>query len=198
MGKNVVAVVLLMGGGVANVYGQATGMPSFNSPYRGFDRSEYGVVASFPNGADAGFEALYRSGSNVDVAFRGGVLLVDGTDNAVAMFGAEIRQPVLSHSEDFPADGSVIFGAGVRFGDFDQLLIPIGLSLGRRLRIEDSDVSIVPFIQPTTWVVLGDNDDVNFAMGFGGDFRLSRTFDLLISFGLGDVDGVSFTALWVN
>src|SRR5439155_573003 len=37
-----------------------------------------------------------------------------------------------------------------------------------------------------------------FALGLGGDFRLSRVFDARISAGLGDSEGVSIGAVWVH
>ncbi|HEX4627842.1 MAG TPA: hypothetical protein VH137_03550 [Gemmatimonadales bacterium] len=43
--------------------GQATGMPSFNAPYRAFQRSEFGVVLSFPDGGGTAVEGVYRYAS---------------------------------------------------------------------------------------------------------------------------------------
>ena len=39
---------------------------------------------------------------------------------------------------------------------------------------------------------------VRFALGLGGDFRLSHVFDARISAGLGDSEGVSIGAVWVH
>src|SRR2546427_6008853 len=39
---------------------QATGMPSYNAPYRAFQRSELGGVFSFPEGGGTAFEGVYR------------------------------------------------------------------------------------------------------------------------------------------
>ena len=35
---------------------QSTGLPSFNAPYRAFQRSEFGGVLSFPNPGGTAFE----------------------------------------------------------------------------------------------------------------------------------------------
>ncbi len=185
----------------AQVTAQVTANPAFNAPYRAFANREYGISASFPGSADASFEGVYRlAHGNLDIGFRGGVLLDIGVSNEdLIVFGTEFRQRVITHTEDFPADGAVIFGAGVRLGDINQLILPLGLSLGRRLDLEDSDVSIVPFMQPTAFYVAGDgNDDVGFSIGFGADFRLSRSFDFRVSAGLGDIDGISLSAVWVR
>src|SRR3989454_11033242 len=52
---------------------QATGMPSFNAPYRAFQRSEFGGVLSFPDGGGTGFEGVYRYASGkFGIVLRGG------------------------------------------------------------------------------------------------------------------------------
>jgi hypothetical protein len=75
--------------------------------------------------------------------------------------------------------------------------------LGRRLNIEDSQISIVPYVQPTLFLVAPDFDSVElgFGFGFGADFRLSRFFDARISAGLGTdfaPEGVSISAVWIR
>lgn len=179
---------------------QATLNPAYNAPYRAFADKEYGLAISFPGGTDAAFEGVYRIGSGrFDVGFRGGIALgAQPGDESLLIFGTEFRHRIITHNEEFPADGAVVFGAGARLGEFNQLILPVGLSLGRRLDIEDSDVSIVPYIQPTMLVIAGDFEDVIFSMGFGADFRLTRVFDLRVSAGLGDLDGISVGAVWVR
>jgi hypothetical protein len=62
-------------------------------------------------------------------------------------------------------------------------------------------VSIVPYAQPTLFMVFDDNaltDTINVAFGFGADFRLSALFDLRVSVSLGDVEGIAFSAVWVR
>src|SRR5256886_12906691 len=52
---------------------QATGMPSYNAPYRAFQRSELGGVFSFPEGGGTAFEGVYRYASGkFDIGLRGG------------------------------------------------------------------------------------------------------------------------------
>lgn len=180
--------------------GQATLNPAYNAPYRAFADKEYGLAISIPGGTDAAFEGVYRVGSGrFDVGFRGGVAVgVGPSDETLLIFGTEFRNRIITHNEEFPADGAIVFGAGARLGEFNQLVLPVGLSLGRRLDVEDSDVSIVPYLQPTLIVIAGDGEDVIFSMGFGADFRLTRVFDLRVSVGLGDLDGISVGAVWVR
>ena len=180
---------------------QATGMPSFNAPYRAFSRSEIGLVISFPSGGGTGFEGAFRKSSGkFDIGFRGGILDISGVGSTILMLGAEGRQRVLSHTPDFPLDGALVLGVGGWFSSGNSVMfLPIGLSLGRRIDLEGSSVSIVPYVQPTGLLVAGSgNSDFFFALGLGADFRLSPRFDARISAGLGDLEGVSLSAVWVH
>ena len=179
---------------------QATGTPSYNAPYRAFTRSEFGAVISFPDGGGTAFEGAYRMASGrFDLGFRGGIFSPDGGDSQL-LLGAEARQRVVTHTEDFPLDGALILGIGGRFSSGNSgMIIPIGLSLGRRVDPKDSKISIVPYVQPTGFLTAGNgNSDFLFALGLGADFRLSPKFDARISAGLGDLEGVSIGAVWVH
>ena len=180
---------------------QATGMPSFNAPYRAFTRSEIGLVISFPNGGGTAFEGAYRmSSGKFDLGFRAGMLDLGGGSSTILLVGAEARQRVVSHTVDFPLDGALVLGIGGWFSSGNSVLfVPVGLSLGRRIDPEGSSVSIVPYVQPTGTLVAGSgNSDFLFTLGLGADFRLSPRFDARISAGLGDLEGVSLSAVWVH
>lgn len=180
---------------------QATGTPSFNAPYRAFSRSEIGLVISFPNGGGTAFEGAYRKSSGrFDIGFRGGIFDPGGAGDATLLVGVEARQRVLSHTADFPLDGALILGVGGAFvSGSSSMFVPVGLSLGRRIDPQGSSVSIVPYVQPTGLLVAGSgNSDFLFALGLGADFRLSPRFDARISAGLGDLEGVSLSAVWVH
>jgi hypothetical protein len=192
------ALVLLVSA-VGDLFAQATGTTTFNAPYRAFSASEFGVLLSFPNGGGTAFEGAYRMASGrFDIGFKGGLFDASGPGNTVLLIGTEARERVLTHSADFPLDGALILGVGGRFiSGASELIIPVGLSLGRRLDTQSS-VSIVPYVQPTMFVTVDGGSDVLFALGLGSDFRLSRSFDLRLSAGLGDVEGVSIGAVWVH
>jgi hypothetical protein len=194
--------LLVVGGGFASTAAaQATAMPSYNAPYRAFGRSEFGVVISFPNGGGTAFEGAYRvSSGKFDLGFRGGIFDPGGAADAQLLVGGEARQRVVTHTVDFPLDGALILGIGGRFSSGNStLIVPVGLSLGRRLDPRDSKISIVPYVQPTGFLVAGSgNSDFLFALGLGADFRLSPRFDARISAGLGDLEGVSLSAVWVH
>lgn len=195
---SVLALVLVVPSPAA---AQATGLPSFNAPYRAFTRSELGLVLTFPQGGGTAFEGAYRlSSGRFDLGFRGGLLDPDGPGDAVLLLGAEGRHRIITRTPEFPLDGALILGLGGAFQSGNSVMfVPIGLSLGRRIDLEDSEVSIVPYVQPTGLFAAGSGDsDFFFALGLGADFRLSPRFDARISAGLGDVEGVSLSAVWVH
>jgi hypothetical protein len=179
---------------------QATGTTYFYAPYRAFDRHEFGGTVSFLSGDLTGFEGLYSFGyRNFDIGLRGGI--VDAPLDEVFVVGTSARVRLISHNEQFPLDGALVVGVGGQFNGGSQLLIPGGLTIGRRVDIEDSDVSLVLYGQPTLW--FGSEADAGdpgflFGVGFGVDVRIGGAFDLRGSFGLGGVEGVSISAVWVR
>lgn len=193
--------LLISAGLSTNATAQATGLPSFNAPYRAFSRSEIGVVLTFPNGGGTAIEGAYRIASaTFDLGFRGGIFAPSGAGNSVLLVGAEARERVVTHTEDFPLDGALIVGIGGRFvSGSSALVIPVGLSLGLRVDPKGSNIIIVPYAQPTGFLVAGNGTThVRFTLGLGADFRLSPRFDARISAGLGDIEGVSLSAVWVH
>jgi hypothetical protein len=178
---------------------QTTGMPSYNAPYRAFVRSEIGVVVSFPTGG-TGFEGEYRyARSRFDLGLRAGMFAPNGGGNTSLLLGAEARERVITHTVDFPLDGAVLVGAGLQLvSGASALFIPVGLSLGRRVEPRHSSISIVPYVQPTAFLIVDGGTNLKFALGFGADFRLSHLFDARFSAGIGDLHGVSLGAVWVH
>src|SRR2546430_11995664 len=143
-------VVAGLSAGTVRAVAQATGTTTFNAPYRAFVRSEIGVSLSFPNGGGTALEGAYRIASRgFDLGFKAGVLNPPANGNTALLLGAEARQRVITHTIDFPLDGAVIVGVG---GDFvsgaSQLIIPVGISLGRRVDPRGSTASIVPYGTP--------------------------------------------------
>ncbi len=193
-----VAIIIASAISVSNAAAQASGLPSFNAPYRAFSDHEAGFAVSFPSG-DAAVEGLYRFGQGrFDIGFRGGIWFNAAGGDEIVVLGVEARERILTHSEDFPADGALIIGLGAQIGGRDDLIPSVGVSFGRRLDLEDSDVSIIPFIQPHLWWFIGDTDEVAFSLGLGADFRLSPRFDLRVSAGVGDINGLSVAAVWIR
>ena len=123
------------------------------------------------------------------------------------LLGVEGRVGVIEQKESFPLDGAVIVGFGT--GGFDRWNIPVGLSIGRVINIEDSEISLTPYVQPTAMITfgsgstdfpftLGSGTDFQFSLGLGLDVKLSSQFDARLSVGVGDVEGFSIAAVWVR
>src|SRR5438105_15608403 len=103
--------VLMSAGLLTNAAAQATGLPSFNAPYRAFSRSELGVVLTFPNGGGTAIEGAYRiSSAKFDLGFRGGIFDPGGGANTVLLLGAEARERVVTDREHCPLVDSLIVG----------------------------------------------------------------------------------------
>ena len=185
---------------------QTTGTPSFNAPYRAFTKSEFGGTLSFLSGTTiapkrVGVEGQYRFGyQKFDLGVRGGLLIPDGGGNSAFSLGAEGRGRMITHTENFPLDGALVVGVGGNFvSGGSTALISGGLSLGRRIDPQDTQVSIIPYAEPTMFITSGNGTtDLNFAFGVGADFRLSRVFDVRASIGFGDIEGIAFSAVWVH
>ncbi len=198
MRRVIVAVGIAVLAGTTGLSAQSTGMPSYNAPYRAFERHEFGGTLSFPDGDFTGLEGQFGFGyKTFDFGLRGGIL--DTPGDTEALLGGTGRVRVVTHSQTFPLDGAVIFGAGTI--GFDNLIVPGGISLGRRVDFENSSVSIVPYGQPTLFLVFDDNDlndTIQFGLGLGIDVRFGNAFDIRASFGIGDFDGFAVSAVWVR
>ena len=171
---------------------QSTGTPVFLGPYRLFRSYEFGGSLSDPGGPGWALEGFYRFGwKKHDIGFRGGIADARNTDTRL-LIGADFRTQVLTYSQSFPLDGAITLGLGANFGDpSDVGYVPIGLSLGRRLLLEGSQTSFVPYVAPVLTPTFGDQDDLLVTLGVGVDIQFSRSLGIKVSGALGDLDGIS-------
>jgi hypothetical protein len=179
--------------------GQETGTPVFHSPYRSYTVHEFGASASFGR-EQTGFEGSYRRGFGaVDVALRAGWMMLDGGPDGPVL-GLDGRVPLVSELR-FPLRGALVTGVGVDFRNDTGVWVPAGLSLGRRLTVEHSVVSLVPYVQPTVFFTSVGADDVGFGLGLGLDLRVSMAFEVRVSGAFGtdaSPEGVAVTAAWLK
>ena len=77
--------------------------------------------------------------------------------------------------------------------DFRQEAMHL-LTLSANLR--DIEEIVIP--QPVIGFTFGDESDAIFAVGLGVDFKLSKTFDLRITGGIGDIDGIGIGFAWIR
>jgi opacity protein-like surface antigen len=197
-----ILVLALLAGPAMSAGAQETGTPIFKAPYRAFDNHEFGGSISDPGeGIDFALEGFYRYGKGQhDFSLRGGFADAAG-DDTIFLIGGDFRTQVLSYSETFPLDGSLTLGLGGLFGEGDDvILLPIGISLGRRFDVEGSSTTFVPYVHPNIVPVLGGggDDDVQFTLGLGVDIRFSQRWALRASGGLGDIEGVGISVAYVR
>jgi hypothetical protein len=202
--RNVAGVgvaLLALAFGSIDAAGQASFTPVYSAPYRAFTDTEFGVVLSFPSGADFGIEGEYRFGSGAwDFGLRGGVVDNGSTEFVI---GVEGRLGIVDHTQgDFPLDGALVVGLGT--AEFDAWIIPsAGISLGRQVELDGFE--FVAYGQPTLFLTTydtgdGNDTDLDFNLGFGIDFRVGESLDLRTSFAFVDApaEGISFSLVWVN
>lgn len=200
MRRSLTPILLLLAGTVAPALGQTLGTPVYMAPYRAFGSAELGGMLADP-GPGFALEGAYRYGTGkFDIGVRAGYLSLDGTggsNHGYALIGADVRFRVIEHGDDFPLDGSFTGGIGGRLGDSSLLFLPVGLSLGRRIEIENG-ISFVPYFHPVIMPTFGDDSDILIGLGLGVDFRVTRSLDLRVSGGLGDIEGIAIGMSWIK
>jgi hypothetical protein len=175
----------------------------FKAPYRAFTKHEFGAAFSDP-GSEATYalEGFYSYGQgNNDFGLRAGIEDPEGAGSTRLLLGGNFRTRVLSYSESFPLDGALTVGAGLNFGDGDDLIyLPVGLSLGRKFELENSKTTFTPYAHPVILPVLGASggSDVKFALGLGVDMRFSQNWAARVSGGIGDLEGVGIGLTYVQ
>jgi hypothetical protein len=201
MMSGMLRTVILAAAVTAPLAAQSTGTPVYAAPYRAFDMSEIALSIADP-GPGVDFEASYREAytQHIDLGIRGGFHGDDGPGNHTSvLLGGDFRARVLDHGESFPLDGSLTLGLGMESGRGGTVgYLPIGFSMGRRLHLQGSSMSIVPYVQPVLMPIFGAGRGTDFTLGFGADLKVSPRLDLRVSGGIGDRDGVGFTAAFLR
>lgn len=175
---------------------QATGLPTFFAPTRGYAAAEIGATLSRPGGDATGLEGRLGFGlDQADLALRVGYFDPGEGAEGILVAGAEARLPVLGRTADFPLDGALIFGFGRHFrSGAEQNFWPVGLSLGRRISVDRRAFQLTPYLQPT--VIF--EDSTLFAFGLGVDVAIRGIPEVRVNWGLGDMDGFSVGLFWAN
>jgi len=197
-------LVFLVGAGLASTAGtlpaQTLGTPIFMAPTRAFQKQELGGYISDPGeGVSIAIEGEYRRfHKTFDWGFQGGYMDTDGGGDNIGALGIDARAVLAKHSEDFPLDAAVTGGFGVLFsGGNTGFLIPLGVSLGRQILLEESKISFTPYVHPVIAPAFGDLfDDAQFGLGLGVDITLTKTFDVRVSGAVGDYEGVGIGVAW--
>ena len=177
---------------------QSTGMSVFQAPFRPFTNWELGGSLSDP-GSGWALEGFYRWGyKNFDIGIRSGIYDPSNGESRF-LIGGDARTRVVPHSNSFPLDGAITFGLGGDFGGgADVAYVPLGISLGRRILLENSSISFSPYVHPVLTPTFLDSSDLLFTLGLGVDVRFTKSFELRVSGGVGDLDGVSISAAYLH
>lgn len=180
---------------VGAAWAQATRLPTFFAPRRGFGLTELGVTLSRPGGDATTVEARYGAALNrADLALHVGYG-DPGTAESSFLAGAEARIPALRHTDTFPLDGAFILGVGRSFVERGgQTYVPVGLSLGRRLVLDANALQITPYVQPT---VIFESSSL-FTFGLGIDVRVRGVPDVRVNWAAGDLEGFSVSLFWAR
>lgn len=174
---------------------QATALPTFHAPTRAFGISETGVALSRPGGDVTGLELRLGSAlDEADLALRGGYLDTSSGGGSW-LVGLEARIPVLGRSSGFPLHGALILGLGHHFADGGgQTIVPIGLTVGRRLFVDGNAFVLTPYAQPT---VIFAGDEL-ITIGLGLDVKIGEVPEIRLNWAEGDLDGFSLSLFWTR
>ena len=182
---------------------QTIGTPVYKIPYTGFKHSELAGYISDPGeGISIAVQGEYRvARKKYDLGIVVG--FADASGNGDGRFGVGIdgRTALARHTQDFPLDAALVGGIGALFSSGDVgFIIPVGVSLGREIILEDSKISFTPYVSPVLAPVLGNDNvvgnDVKFGLGLGVDVGLSPVFHLKVSGSVGDIEGVAIGLAW--
>jgi hypothetical protein len=200
MGRKPILTLALAIVVAGQVSAQTIGTPIYHSPYRSFRTSELGGYISDPGaGISVAIQGEYRiARPKFDVGLTVG--FADGAGNSRNLFGFGIdgRLPIAKHTQSFPLDASFTGAFGALFGGGEVgFIVPLGVSLGRQVLLEGSNMSFTPYVNPVVAPTFGDLlGDVQFGLGLGVDLAITKTFDLRVSGSLGDIEGVGIGAAW--
>jgi len=187
--------MLILGCLVAPRSWAQTGLaPSYSAPERPFERSEMGLLISFPDSGGTGWEGTYRAVSGAfDVGIQGGIYDPGGGPTAtLARF--EARSQVVKHNRGIHLlDAAFVFAASGEFRrGASRFSIPAGFSIGRRVGA-DRPFSLVPFVQPTALLHGGQGMKTRLlvGIGIGTDVRLFRRLGVRVSSAIGQLRGAA-------
>jgi hypothetical protein len=182
---------------------QTIGTPIYKSPYRAFKRTELAGYLSDPGeGISIALQGEYRiARPKFDFGIVVGFLDASGNGDGTFGVGLDGRAVLTRHSQDFPLDASLTGGFGALFRSGDAgFLLPVGVTLGRQVLLEESNISFTPYVNPVIVPVFGNDNvvgnDVQFALGLGVDIAITTTFDIRVSGSLGDIDGLGVGLAW--
>ena len=157
--------------------------------------SGWGVYLADVAGGELGVLGTYRGASSGNgLEFRFGIADGGRDEDINGLVGVSINGLLARASGDMPFDIGWHAGAGVGFGDWALLTIPLGVSFGHTFR--GDGVNITPYIAPRVHLdaafgdeVGDDNTDLGLSFDLGFDLAMSRGWVARFGASLGDHEG---------
>lgn len=200
MRRMILSAAVLAVLGTAGLEAQTLATPVMKSPYTSFKRTELGAYLSDPGEAfSVALQGEYRMArKKFDFGIALGYADVKGNGDNVFALGIDARAAVARHTRDFPLDAAITGGFGTLIADGQTgFLIPVGVTLGRQVLLEESNISFTPYVNPIIAPTFGELlDDVQFGIGLGVDVAVTKTFDIRVSGSLGDLEGIAIGVAW--
>lgn len=200
MRRIILATAVLALASSAALEAQTLATPVMKSPYTSFKRSELAGYISDPgSGVSVAIQGEYRMArKRFDYGLAVGYADAKGNGKNLFAFGIDARAALARHTKDFPLDAAVTAGFGTLIADGKAgFLVPMGVSLGRQVLLEESKVSFTPYVNPVIAPTFGDLlDGVQFGFGLGVDVAMTPSLDIRVSGSLGDLEGIALGAAW--
>ena len=172
--------------------------PTFMGPRPGSDIGIYIIDSDI---AEPGLQGIWRTSGGTNLGLRLGFL--DAPGDEVVTLGVETWGDIVVQDADFPLDLSWTTGVGAAINGNTVFGIPLGVSIGRTLDIEDSDVSIQVYGHPRLGLTIYDDPitddletDLSAMFDLGADVYLGSGLAVEVSASLGDYDAVGIGLAW--
>lgn len=171
--------------------------PTFMGPRPGSDLGIYLIDSDL---GDIGLQGIWRTSEGTNLGLRLGFLDTPGDE--VLSLGVETWGDIAVQDADFPLDLSWTAGAGAWVNGSTVVGVPLGVSIGRTIQVEDSDVSFQVYGHPRLGIVFYENaaDDLELDLGatfdIGADVHLGSGLAIEVAASLGDFDAVGIGLAW--
>ena len=192
-------VLLLVGAADATAQDAPTlwDTPTFMGPRPGSDLGVYLIDADY---GDVGLQGIWRTSDGTNLGLRAGFL--DTPGDAIVTLGAETWGDIAVQDADFPLDLSWTAGVGAWLNGSTVVSVPVGVSIGRTIDIEGSNVSVQVYGHPRLGLAIYENaaDDLDLDLGglfdLGADFHLSSDLAIKVAASFGDSDALGIGLAW--
>jgi hypothetical protein len=188
------------------VFAQAASYPSFQPPKIAVREFNF-ALADARNNDGATFLFQWREEASSRSQFSADIGLATaeqrGSDLQLLVAG-QYAYMLQKETPDVPLDFLLTVGAGIGFGNYTTLRVPVGVSTGHRFELE-GDVAITPYVHPRLSLDFCGCGRGRSALGLsfdlGADFEVSKVISLRASalFGGGDLfgsDGLGVSLAW--